>query len=97
MKNNSLGWPGLAGFAGLDTRCLLVKVWGSVTYTGTGWFLIDDGSNLADYSSYGKGIKVLLPSGASMPSVGQMVMVTGVCRGSSGARWIMPRTASDVH
>ena len=60
---------------------------------------MDDGSNVADYyTSLGyKGIEVLLPSGASLPSVGQMVMVTGVCRAAGGARWIMPRTASDIH
>ena len=40
MKNNSLGWSGLAGFAGMDTRCLLVKVWGNVTYA-SGWSIPD--------------------------------------------------------
>ena len=99
MKNNSVGWPGLSGFSGVDTRCLLVTVWGKVTYTGSGLFLLDDGSALTDYlATLGqKGIEVLLPSGAVMPSLGGTVAVTGLSRASlNGKRWIMPRAAADI-
>ncbi|MBI2842514.1 MAG: fibronectin type III domain-containing protein [Armatimonadetes bacterium] len=108
MSNRSIGWPGSyngggvetpPGGAGVDTRCLLIKTWGSVTYAGSGFFLLDDGTGVSDYESTlgRKGIRVLLPTGAPARNEGDRVVVTGISRASAdGTRWIMPRSAGDI-
>ena len=101
MTNVSIGWPGSGTppHAGLDTRGLLVRVWGRVTYSSSTFVLIDDGSGVCDWlSSLGRtGIKVSLPAGAAPPAEGRCVSITGISRASSeGRRWLMSRTADDV-
>jgi len=101
LANRSIGWPGVGAPAhlGLATGCLLVKTWGTVTYTGSGYFLIDDGSRLFDYlaETSRSGVKVALPAGTASPSVGARVTVVGIARiAPDGRRWIMPRTPSDI-
>lgn len=101
VNNRSIGWQGagIPPYTGIDTRCILVKTWGKVTYRGDTYFLIDDGTGVADYkASTGKpGIKVVLPTGASMPVLDKVLAVTGLCRASAdGTRWIMPRLAGDI-
>ncbi|MHB9036778.1 MAG: hypothetical protein ACYC64_08930 [Armatimonadota bacterium] len=101
MSNRSIGWQGAGtpAYAGVDTRCLLVKAWGKVTYTDSSFFLVDDGTGVADYEALTgkKGIKVTLPTGATAPLVGKVVAVTGVSRASAdGSRWIMPRFSLDI-
>ncbi|MEI6916202.1 MAG: carbohydrate-binding domain-containing protein, partial [Armatimonadota bacterium] len=100
-NNKSIGWPGAGTppYSGVDTRCLLIRTWGKVTYQGAGYFLVDDGSGISDHKgATGKnGLKVLLPSGAQMPFVGQLVIVTGLSRALVGSeRWVMPRDPSDI-
>jgi hypothetical protein len=100
LANASIGWPGTgAPRAGVDTRGLLVRTWGTVTYAGPSFFVIDDGSGVSDWlSTVGvPGMKVALPAGASSPGEGRLVCATGISRASAeGRRWLMPRTAADI-
>ncbi len=101
LGNGSLGWPGAGEppHSGVDTRGLLVRMWGRVSYSDATCFVMDDGSGVSDWlPTLGKaGVKVALPNGASVPAVGRWVTVTGVSRASAGGqRWLMPRTAEDV-
>ena len=54
---------------------LLIKTWGSVTHSDSGFFYIDDGSNLSDGSVY-TGLKI--QTNGAVPGQGEMVTVTGI-------------------
>ncbi len=47
-----------------------MTTWGRVTQAGTGYFVVNDGSST--------GLKVTVPSGVTLPSVGADVIVTGI-------------------
>jgi hypothetical protein len=101
LTNRSVGWSGGGNppSVGPDNRCLLIRIWGRVSYVGAGFFLLDDGSGVEDYRAETgqNGLKVTLPFGAVMPNSGSFVTVIGVSRATDdGRRWIMPRTASDI-
>ena len=78
------GQCGVWGQQGLNNVGLLVKTWGKVTAAGTGWFYIDDGSNVSD-GSENTGVYVDA-QGQSVPAVDDYVCVTGIssCRMCSG-------------
>ncbi len=86
---------GVTGACGLTNLGLLVKTWGKVTGVQAGQkphFTLDDGS--------GVGVKVAVADDASLPSIGDIVVVTGVScidyTGSSYGRMLKTRTVSDV-
>ncbi len=85
---------------GLNNIGLLVRIWGKVTWANGDSFYIDDGSGGDDGDPEVTGIRVLLPDGVDLPSVGDRVSVTGVssCLASGGAprRLIRVRAASDI-
>ena len=61
---------------GLNNIGLLVSVIGKVTHSDTGFFYLDDGSNLDDGSGY-RGVRVLA-SGLSVPAPGSFARVIGI-------------------
>lgn len=84
---------GVTGGEGVNNVGLLVKTWGRVTSCGSGSFVIDDGS--------GHSVKVIVPAGVSLPQIGSVVTVTGICCLSADAsgklnRAIRVRRASDI-
>jgi len=86
------------GDTGLANAGLLVTVWGDVTFVGSDYFYMDDGSNLADGSG-NLGIKIHTRT-LTRPSFGQMAVVTGMCSaevsGSVTRRVIRPRIQTDL-
>jgi hypothetical protein len=74
----------LDNIQGLNNLGLLVKVTGKVTLTSDGFFYLDDGSGRDDFESPNAaigappGLKVALPQGASAPTTGSYVAVTGI-------------------
>lgn len=83
--------PGVTGAAGANNVGLLVKTWGKVTSTASGYFYID--------SKPGTSIKV--KSGTlTQPAVGKLVSVVGIstCEVSSGGvcRAVTPRQQTDI-
>jgi len=73
--SNGAGQKGIKGAASLNNIGLLVVSTGTVTYVGTNYFYIDDGSSLSDGSGY-IGVKVMA-EGLSLPSTGQVCKVVG--------------------
>lgn len=71
------GQKGIDGAVGLNNIGLLVKTWGRVTYVGSSYFYIDDGSGLNDGSGH-TGIRMYFMSGVAPPQVGEYVVVTGI-------------------
>lgn len=70
-------WVGmLVDAIGLNNIGLLVCTTGRVTYVGTTYFYIDDGSGASDSADYG-GIRVYAP-GVSLPAVDDYIRVTGI-------------------
>ncbi len=107
MKNKDLGggdfgkqqgvWDANTGDAsGTNTIGLLVKIWGKVTYIGSNFFYVDDGSGLSDGSGY-PGVRVEHPYSGTL---GRYVTVTGIstCKksGSKLIRVIRPRDGNDI-
>ncbi len=80
---------------------MLIASWGRVTYVDTTghYFYMDDGLHLFDCSGY-FGVKVLVPSGVSLPAGGSYVKVKGISSASSVfggyARTVRVRSASDI-
>lgn len=91
------GWTsGVSGGVGLSNIGLLVKTWGRVIQTGTSpspYFVLDDGS--------GVGVKVRVPSGCGLPSIGAFVTAVGISTSEldgqgKRCRVIRARHASDI-
>jgi hypothetical protein len=83
--------PGVTGANGANNIGLLVKTWGKVSSTGSGYFYIDSKP----------GVSIKVKSGSLLlPKVGDLVSVTGISTGevASGAicRAILPRQQSDI-
>lgn len=70
------GRPGVFGGTGPNNMGLLVTLFGKVTYVGSGFVYIDDGSGLSDGSG-NVGVKVML-NGVEAPSLNEYVEVTGI-------------------
>ncbi|MGC8861451.1 MAG: hypothetical protein ACP5R5_01605 [Armatimonadota bacterium] len=96
--------PGVAGSFGLNNSGLLISTFGKVVSTGTGYFVIDDGSRqFACGKSVVSGLAVSTAdayAGIPMPAVGSYVSVTGLCGVfSSGGHYypiLRPRAPGDV-
>jgi hypothetical protein len=90
--------PGVTGGVGLNNISLLIEALGKVTYVGSNYFYIDDGSALEDGSGH-IGIKVSCP-GLTLPGSTQYVIVKGLSSveisGSTARRLILPRMQSDL-
>ncbi|HOK54339.1 MAG TPA: hypothetical protein PKV43_07725, partial [Armatimonadota bacterium] len=86
---------------GLNNVNLLVKVAGRCTYSTTGYFYIDDGSNLSDGSGR-TGIKVYgkIPVSIGENPVGKFVSVVGISYAEDSPngviRAIKARSINDV-
>ena len=107
MRNQWLGGasngyqPAIKDGFGFYNVGMLVQTWGRVNYVNTGghYFYMDDGSHLWDTSGHW-GVRVVVPSGVTMPSVGAFAKVKGV----SGAmalngyyvRIVRVRSQSDI-
>lgn len=83
--------PGITGAYGANNVGLLVRTWGRVISTGSGYFYIQDVAPV--------GVKVRLESG-TMPKVGSVVCVTGIstCEVVAGglSRVIRARQSGDL-
>jgi len=92
---------GVLGGIGLNNVNLLVKVAGRCTYSTTGYFYIDDGSNLSDGSGR-TGIKVYgkIPVSIGENPVGKFVSVVGISYAEDSPngviRAIKARSINDV-
>ncbi len=108
MRNEWLGGeppselvPTLKDAFGFYTVGLLAQSWGNVSAveTGGGYFYINDGSRLLDGSGK-RGVRVIVPSGVSMPSVSDYVKVTGISSAtavqSNYVRVLRVRSQSDI-
>jgi len=88
---------GVLGGAGLNNIGLLVTIWGNVTFSGTDYFYVDDGSKLNDDSGH-IGVKVSAP-GFTIPT-GGFVIVTGISscekKGSELVRVLRVRKQADI-
>ena len=99
MGNKALGGgqlnsltPGITGGTGVHNVGLLVRSWGRVMESGTGYFIIDDGS--------GANLKVTVPYGVNPPDEGQYAIVTGISSvensGGNVTCLLRPRRQSDI-
>lgn len=103
-----LGFVDGPGMTSVYNLGLLMRSWGTVTYVDpAGAFAyVDDGSALNDGNTLGAsgaavlGVKIILPSGVSMPPVGNMVILTGVASsemiGVVSNRLLRVRMQSDI-
>jgi hypothetical protein len=69
--------PGITGATGANNLGLLITTTGRVTYSGTGYCYINDGSNLDDGSG-NLGVKVDTTALGSTPVLDAYVVVTGI-------------------
>jgi len=88
---------GPAGGTGTNNVGLLVRAWGKVTATGSGYFYVDDGSNLSDGSgSTGVCIEGVI---TYMPDIDDYVAATGISGlktvSSNPARVVRVASSSD--
>ena len=70
------GQEGIVGAKGLNNIGILARVCGKVTYQGSNYFYLNDGSAINDGSNH-LGIKVMT-NGAAVPSTDTFVSITGV-------------------
>ncbi len=89
-----LGQYGVTGGAGVNTVGLLIRAWGLVTESGSGYVTIDDGS--------GRPLRVDTSTLAVPPAPGTYVTVIGICslrqEGTPAQRLplLLPRRPSDA-
>ncbi|MEI6915484.1 MAG: hypothetical protein WCL39_10160, partial [Armatimonadota bacterium] len=100
MSGSQIGWEGggLPKHMGSDTRCLLVRLCGTIRAVLVDGVVVDDGSDVSDWVGVtdALGIRASLPVGLPL-RVGQMVDITGISRGTSdGKRWVMTRSSADI-
>lgn len=90
--------PGVLSGVGVNNIGLLVRVYGKVISTGTGYFMIQDGSALLN--GVNADVKVVCPAGVTNPIVGRYVSVTGIssCElsGSDYVHRILARKQADI-
>lgn len=83
--------PGITGACGANNLGLLIKTWGKVTATGTGYFTLEIRPGLT--------IKIISGS-LTKPAVGKIVAVTGIstCQVDSGSstRAMLTREQADI-
>ena len=86
-----LGQRVIVDVSGLNNIGSLVRSWGKVTYAGTGYYYIDDGSGLDDDSGH-IGVKVEA-TGLTIPPENSYVVVTGIssCYRSAGELYRLVR------
>ena len=87
-----LGQYGVLGGTGLNNVGLLIRTWGRVTATGTGYAVIDDGS--------GTPVRLDTSTLASLPEVNDYISVIGISSlyrpGVDRLRLVLPRTDLDI-
>jgi len=99
MINKALGGgalnsytPGITGGVGTNNIGLLVRTWGKVLESGTGYFIISDGSTT--------GLKVTVPTDVSPPGTNQYAIVTGISsvesNGGVVTRLLRARKQADI-
>jgi hypothetical protein len=90
----------VVGVPGLNNVGLLVTICGKVAWTGQNVFIIDDGSGSRFGDPTAPGVRVLLPSGVSIPGVDTWASVTGIssCYQLNGAvyRLLRVRKSEDI-
>jgi hypothetical protein len=91
--------PGITGGTGLYNLGMLITTTGNVSYSGTGFCYIDDGSALLDGSGY-TGVKVDSTRFTTPPGFNTYVKITGISavelQGGIPIRLIRPRGDSDL-
>ncbi|MDH7602893.1 MAG: choice-of-anchor Q domain-containing protein [Armatimonadota bacterium] len=99
-SNVPYGQKGVQNGYGLNNIGLLIKTWGRVISVGEGEFRVDDGSILDSGVPGELGVRVVVPDGVEVPSVGSIVSVTGIssCRlfGGSVCRLVRVRCQADI-
>ena len=99
MINKALGGgalnsytPGITGGVGTNNIGLLVRTWGKVLESGTGYFIISDGSTT--------GLKVTVPTDVSPSGTNQYAIVTGISsvesNGGVVTRLLRARKQADI-
>jgi hypothetical protein len=90
-----LGQYGVTGGTGVNTIGLLIRAWGTVTETGTGYVVLDDGS--------GRPLRVDTSTLPVPPATGSFVTITGISSLKQGGSptqrlpLLLPRRGSDVN
>ncbi len=91
--------PGITGAVGVNNIGLLITTTGRVTYSGTGYCYINDGSLLNDGSGY-VGVKVDTTRFTTPPELNDYVKITGISAvemlGGDAIRLIRPRGDGDL-
>lgn len=92
------GQMGITGSQCISSMGLLVRICGTVTGRGRGWFYIDDGCSVSDGTPY-KGIYVSAPN-METPAMGVSAVVTGIasCEIYKGnlVNVLLPRSQDDI-
>lgn len=92
------GQMGITGTQCINSMGMLVKICGTVTGRGRGWFYIDDGCEVSDGTPY-KGLYVSAPN-METPAAGTTAMVTGIasCEIYKGnlVNVLLPRSQDDI-
>ncbi|MEI6913612.1 MAG: Ig-like domain-containing protein [Armatimonadota bacterium] len=83
------GQKGVSNGVSLNTIGRLMRTSGTVQSTGIGFFVINDGSIL-------RSVKVAVPSGVLIPSIGSFVTVTGACSIEAGEPVLKARSIADI-
>lgn len=92
-KSPAPSTPGAIGSGSLFNVGLLVSVSGRVSFSGSGFYYLDDGAGLSDGSGHA-GVKVY---SAASPSAGSFVAASGVCglENAPGGLYPVVRTRSE--
>lgn len=102
MSNKSLGGAsvagqqGVVGGAGPNNIGLLITTTGRVTFVGSNYVYINDGSAVTD--GFGQGVRVVA-AGLLLPTLGQYVRITGISsclRNTTIRRLVLARSQSDI-
>jgi hypothetical protein len=75
-SSTGAGQQGITGGFGPNNLGLLIRTWGKVTYKGSDYVYIDDGSKQQDNSGH-VGVKIIA-TGLTLPDVGRYVTVRGI-------------------
>lgn len=94
-SSTGAGQQGITNAHGLNNLGLLVRAWGRVTYKGSGYVYIDDGSKLRDNSGH---IGIKITASGTLPNVNDFVQVTGIssCFKSGGTVYRVVRAKEIV-
>ena len=107
-EGSTAGQQGVKDGQHLNNIGILVAYWGTVTYSqpGSPVAYVDDGAGIEDGNNLGpggasaRGVRIILPSGVTMPTAGSLVRVVGISSiagvNGAGVRAVKVREQSDI-